>query len=142
MVGIGIVCMAVDNSRDTNHQQSSLTISRWWLLVLIPGLTHISVFAFRELAQISRGTFPTLRIIFAIITGLLILITGLLLFPMPISLFLDARRIRKSSVAWNPNPFLWAGLGMVFLIRLIVTKNAGAMYVAGIYLPIRFWRLK
>ncbi|MDX5986914.1 hypothetical protein E6P09_13510 [Haloferax mediterranei ATCC 33500] len=124
------------------HFKRQISISGWWLLILVPGALHLVGQIFYQLAKVSNEAGSATTIPLAGITILFTLSAGILSLAMPVALFFDTKKIRQSAVGWNPYPLYWGGIGVVFVVILVLTRQMFAFYLAAMYLPIRYWMIR
>ena len=105
-------------------------ISRWYygvaltvasfLVVVVATPVLVAVMGMPENAQFVYETVPAVGVFlpFAVVFSL---IASVILIPVfSLSLFLDARRIRESDVAWSPDQRVWGAVAVVHLCNVFV----------------------
>lgn len=101
--------------------------SKWWLIIAAqPPLTlftAVSLFVINDsVVGSASGASTLIQSVFLPLQAVTILLSvpavvgAFALAPaFPIALFLDARAIHTSDIGWNPNPYLYATLGLLQL---------------------------
>ncbi|WP_435154606.1 hypothetical protein [Haladaptatus sp. DFWS20] len=118
--------------------------SNWWYGVAIPAALEFVGWAVLKLMQ-SFAAGPRqlgrLDALVALYGGGIPVILGWLLLPVfSASLFMDARRLRDGQFGWNPNPYLWASVGLVVpIIGFVLNVSMLKVPIAVAYLY-RRWR--
>lgn len=115
--------------------------SNWWYGVLIPVV--FEVFGWVSIWVVSEaGLLDEPSNVFALLVPILAILIAVLLTPVfALCLFLDARKITKSQCAWEPNPYLWGGAGLLCLAAMVVSPYSLVLPLGLVYLYRRSTRV-
>ncbi|WP_049985145.1 hypothetical protein [Halobellus rufus] len=105
-------------------------ISRWYygvaltiatyVVVLVSAPIVLTLIGVQENAAFLYDTVPAFAALLPFVL-VLALVLGVLLIPVfSVSLYLDARAVGESDVGWEPNRTLWAAVGVVHLLNVLV----------------------
>ncbi len=91
--------------------------SHWWLVIFIQPFMAVATLGMTVLFPIDpRHTPPSISILVEVfgLVAILLMFGYLLIATLyPIVLFLDARAVRRSTSQWQPNPYLYGGIGLL-----------------------------
>lgn len=114
--------------------------SKWWYGIAIPAVLEVVGWVSGRFvaSSLASGSVTPVEIVIPVVT----VFSSIILTPVTVvSLFMDPRRIRKSDTDWNPNPFLWGGLGLVALGIKVFTFTTFLAPIAGLYLVRRYTQI-